>query len=107
MKAFLLAAGLGTRLRPITNTIPKCLVPVAGKPMLYYWFNLFRKYGITEVLINLNHFPDQVKNYIQNNITDLSVSLVNEETLLGSLGTLLKNKEFVISIKVKIKLTPR
>ena len=74
MKAFLLAAGLGTRLRPITNTIPKCLVSVAGKPMLYYWFNLFRKYGITEVLINLNHFPDQVKEYIKNNIIDIKVT---------------------------------
>ena len=95
MKAFLLAAGLGTRLRPITNTIPKCLVPVAGKPMLYYWFNLFRKYGITEVLINLNHFPDQVKEYIQNNIIDIKVTLVNEETLLGSYGTLLHNQKFV------------
>jgi mannose-1-phosphate guanylyltransferase len=95
MKAFLLAAGLGTRLRPITNIIPKCLVPVAGKPMLYYWFNLFRKYGITEVLINLNHFPDQVKEYINNNIFDIKVTLVNEEILLGSFGTLLHNQKFV------------
>ncbi len=95
MKAFLLAAGLGTRLRPITNIIPKCLVPVAGKPMLYYWFNLFRKYGITEVLINLNHFPDQVKEYINNNIFDIKATLVNEEILLGSFGTLLHNQKFV------------
>jgi mannose-1-phosphate guanylyltransferase len=95
MKAFLLAAGLGTRLRPITNTIPKCLVPVAGKPMLYYWFNLFRKYSITEVLINLNHFPELVIEYIQNNISDIKVTLINEDSLLGSLGTLLQNKKFV------------
>ena len=55
MRAFLLAAGHGTRLRPLTNDIPKCLVKVAGKPMLQYWFDLFRRHGITEVLINLNH----------------------------------------------------
>lgn len=95
MKAFLLAAGLGTRLQPITNTLPKCLVPVAGKPMLFYWFNLFRKYGITEVLINLNHFPEQVKEYIQNNNFDINVTLVYEEYLLGSYGTLLQNQKFV------------
>ena len=95
MKAFLLAAGLGTRLQPITNTIPKCLVPVAGKPMLAYWFDLFRKHGITEVLINLNHFPEQVKAYINNTITDLKVTLVNEDILLGSLGTLIHNNKFV------------
>jgi len=95
MKAFLLAAGLGTRLQPITNTLPKCLVPVAGKPMLYYWHNLFRKYGITEVLINLNHFPEQVKEYIHNNIIDIKVTLVNEDTLLGSYGTLVQNRNFV------------
>jgi mannose-1-phosphate guanylyltransferase len=95
MKAFLLAAGLGTRLQPITNTIPKCLVPVAGKPMLAYWFDLFRKHGITEVLINLNHFPEQVKAYVNNTITDLKVTLVNEDILLGSLGTLIHNNKFV------------
>lgn len=95
MKAFLLAAGLGTRLQPITNITPKCLVEVAGRPMLDYWFSIFRKYGITEVLINLNHFPDQVKEYIQNNSSDINVTLVYEEKLLGSLGTLLKNQKFV------------
>jgi mannose-1-phosphate guanylyltransferase len=95
MKAFLLAAGLGTRLQPITNTLPKCLVPVAGKPMLFYWFNLFRKYGVTDVLINLNHFPELVKDYVQNNIFDINVTLINEESLLGSFGTLLRNQKFV------------
>uniref|UniRef100_UPI0040490E52 nucleotidyltransferase family protein n=1 Tax=Flavobacterium sp. TaxID=239 RepID=UPI0040490E52 len=95
MKAFLLAAGLGTRLQPITNITPKCLVEVAGRPMLDYWFSIFRKYGITEVLINLNHFPEQVKEYAQNNSSEIKITLVYEEKLLGSLGTLLKNQKFV------------
>ncbi len=95
MKAFLLAAGLGTRLRPITYTVPKCLVPVAGKPMLAYWFDLFRKHGITEVLINLSHLPDLVRQFVCDNNHNIRVTLVYEETLLGSLGTILENKSFV------------
>jgi len=46
MKAFLMAAGLGTRLRPITNTIPKCMVPIQGKPLLAWWMDLFEKHGV-------------------------------------------------------------
>lgn len=95
MKAFLLAAGHGTRLKPITDNIPKCLVKVAGKPMLQFWFELFRKHGVTEVIINLNHFPEQVKQYITDNVVDIKVNLVYEHTLLGSLGTLIKNSSFV------------
>jgi mannose-1-phosphate guanylyltransferase len=95
MRAFLLAAGHGTRLRPLTNDIPKCLVKVAGKPMLQYWFDLFRRHGITEVLINLNHFPEQVHEYIEANVADINVNLIYEDILLGSLGTLIKNRSFV------------
>jgi mannose-1-phosphate guanylyltransferase len=61
MKAFLLAAGLGTRLKPITNEIPKCLVPINGKPLLEWWIELLERHNINEVLINLHHFPDKVK----------------------------------------------
>lgn len=95
MKAFLLAAGHGTRLRPLTNQITKCLVPVCGKPMLEYWFALFRKHGITDVLINLNHFPDQVKKYVSENVNDIRVNLIYEEMLLGSLGTIMHNQCYV------------
>ena len=55
MKALLLAAGLGTRLRPLTNTIPKCLVPINGKALLEYWLENLSKVGISEFLIN-THF---------------------------------------------------
>ena len=65
MKAFLLAAGLGTRLRPLTNTVPKCLVPVQGKPLLDWWLELLKKNGITEVVINTHYLYEQVRMYIQ------------------------------------------
>ena len=66
MKAFLLAAGIGTRLRPLTNHIPKCLVEIAGKPLLEWWLIHFREHGISEVLINLHHLGDEVKKFVSN-----------------------------------------
>ncbi len=95
MKAFLLAAGLGTRLKPITDTIPKCLVPICGKPLLGWWIKLFNTHGITEVLINLHHFPEKVKEYVESNSSGIKFHFFFEETLLGSGGTLRENKDFV------------
>ncbi|HSP89145.1 MAG TPA: nucleotidyltransferase family protein [Ignavibacteriaceae bacterium] len=95
MKAFLLAAGLGTRLKPITNSIPKCLVPICGKPLLGWWIELFKKHGIDEVLINLHHFPERVKEYLEKNSYGIKFVFFYEENLLGSAGTLRENKNFV------------
>jgi mannose-1-phosphate guanylyltransferase len=95
MKAILLAAGLGTRLRPITDTIPKCLVPINEKPLLQWWIELFEKHGINEVLINLHHLPDQVIQFIRNFNSDIKFNFFFEEKLLGSGGTLRQNKKFV------------
>lgn len=95
MKAFLLAAGLGTRLRPITNSIPKCLVPICGKPLLAWWIDLFERHGVQDVLINLHHLPDQVVEYLNNNSGRVHFTFYNEPVLLGSGGTLRNNKTFV------------
>ena len=95
MKAFLLAAGKGTRLRPLTYKTPKCLVPVNGKPLIDYWFDLFELYGIDEVLINTSHLAETVKEYIKENSRGLKIKVVHEETLLGSGGTIKKNWDFV------------
>jgi len=95
VKAFLLAAGLGTRLRPLTNKIPKCLVKVYGKPLLEWWIILFEQYGISEVLINLHHLPAQVKMFVENYPTDVKFTFSYENKLLGSAGTLIANKNFV------------
>ena len=52
MRALVLAAGLGTRLRPITDTVPKCLVPIHGVPLIEYWFQLLLESGLERVLVN-------------------------------------------------------
>lgn len=98
MKAFLLAAGLGTRLRPLTDTTPKCMVPIGGKPLLDYWMQLFRTHGIDEVLINTHYLHEQVEDYIlQHNQVEKQPHIVfsYEPELLGSGGTVRANKDFI------------
>ncbi len=96
MKAFLLAAGHGTRLRPITDKIPKCLVPIQGMPMLAIWMALCKKIGITEVLINLHAHADVVRTFLQERTQgDVRVRVVEEQQLLGSAGTLQANRKWV------------
>ncbi|KAA3606999.1 MAG: nucleotidyltransferase family protein [Calditrichaeota bacterium] len=96
MKAFLLAAGFGTRLKPITDSVPKCLVPISGRPLIEFWFDLFKKYGVTEVLINTHYLVEEVESYFTNRKNDgIKITLINEKKLLGSAGTIRDNKEFV------------
>jgi mannose-1-phosphate guanylyltransferase len=99
MKAFLLTAGLGTRLHPITLTFPKCLVPIADKPLINWWFESMQKAGVTEVLINLHHLPDMVKAHVNALDTPIKVEFSYEPVLLGSAGTLRTNKNFVADQK--------
>jgi NDP-sugar pyrophosphorylase family protein len=63
MKAMILAAGQGTRLRPLTERIPKCMVPLGGKPLLEYNIEWLRRYGVTEIIINLYHLPEAIRGY--------------------------------------------
>jgi mannose-1-phosphate guanylyltransferase len=95
MKAILLAAGLGTRLRPITDTIPKCLVRIDGTPLLDIWLEQLAGAGVHEVLVNLHHLPDLVREHLAQNPHPVTVRTVHEATLLGSAGTLLENRDFV------------
>ena len=77
------AAGLGTRLKPYTETMPKALVPVAGIPMLEILINHLVKNGIDEILINVHHFAGQVIEFLkQNNNFGANITISNEEDLL-------------------------
>jgi mannose-1-phosphate guanylyltransferase len=97
MKAFLLAGGLGTRLRPLTDRTPKCLLPIRGVPILQIWLTLCREFGIEEVLINLHSHMDSVRRFIDEDEYKhgLKIHLFEEEVLLGSAGTLLANQDWV------------
>ena len=95
MNAFLLAAGEGSRLRPLTETMPKCLVPVRGVPLLGIWLQLLERHGVTRILINVHHFHEQVVRYVRAYPTSIRVETVYEPRLLGSAGTVLANREFV------------
>ena len=95
MRAFLLAAGQGTRLRPITDTTPKCLVEVDGRPLLDIWLDAFAKAGIQEVLVNTHHLAGRVAAHVAERTSPPVVRLSHEPVLLGSAGTLLANRDFV------------
>ena len=95
MKAFLLAAGLGTRLRPITDTVPKCMVEVGGRPMLDIWLDALAKAGVDEVLVNTHHLPGVVEAHVAGRSGPPAVRLSHEPVLLGSAGTLIANRDFV------------
>jgi mannose-1-phosphate guanylyltransferase len=95
MKAFLLAAGHGTRLRPLTDSVPKCLVPIQGVPLLEIWLEVCRRAAIDEVLVNLHAHADAVRDRLHHHANGMTVRLVEEPALLGSAGTLLANRHWI------------
>lgn len=95
MKAFLLAAGHGARLRPITDTIPKCMVPIKGVPLLSIWLELCKRTGIDEVLINVHAHAGAVCDFLRTHTNGVRVRVVAEPELLGSAGTLRANRDWV------------
>lgn len=95
MKAFLLAAGIGSRLRPITDTIPKCMVDIDGRPLLEIWLEKFAAAGVDEVLVNLHHLPDVVRRHVKSRMGSPIVRLIHEPELLGSAGTLVANRSWI------------
>jgi len=97
MKAFILAAGEGTRLRPYTEKVPKCLVPIDGRPLLGIWIDLMSRHGVSDILINTHYRAGEVDAFIRKIRDHVPVALttVYEESLLGSAGTVWHNKGFV------------
>ncbi len=87
MKALVFAAGLGTRLKPLTDTMPKALVPVGGKPLLYHVVEKLKSAGITDIVINIHHFPDSIIDYVHSqNDFGIKVTFSDERDLLRETG---------------------
>ena len=95
MKTILLAAGFGTRLRPLTDNIPKCLVPIKGKPLLQIWLERLTNFGLELFLINTHYLYNQVNDFINGSKFKNNCILKNEIVLLGTAGTLLSNLNFI------------
>ena len=95
MKAFLLAGGHGTRLRPITDSVPKCLVPIRGKPLLDIWLDHCAGAGIAEVLINVHAHADVIERHLSRTDPAVKVRLIREKQLLGSAGTIAANRDWI------------
>ena len=94
MKAILFAAGSGTRLKPLTEIWPKCLMPIGQRPLLEYWLEYISNVNISEAMVNLHFHSDIVKSFLRQERFDW-VKQVYEEKLLGTAGTLKRNYPFL------------
>jgi NDP-sugar pyrophosphorylase family protein len=93
--ALVLAGGIGSRLRPLTLTTPKCLVPILGVPLLEYWMQELRRSDVTRVVVNTHHLPDPVRAYLGEVSARLGIDAreFHEPELLGSAGTVAANRD--------------
>jgi mannose-1-phosphate guanylyltransferase len=92
MRALLLAAGLGMRLRPLTDSVPKAMVDIAGRPLLDRWLEMLLDGGVERVLVNTHYLGSVISTYLRTSPWHDRVDLVDEKVLLGTGGTLLANR---------------
>ena len=87
MKAMIFAAGLGTRLKPLTDTLPKALVPLAGKTLLQWQIERLKAAGITDIVVNVHHFADKIIDYLrQNDNFGCNIQVSDERDMLLETG---------------------
>jgi len=97
LKAMILAAGKGKRLLPLTKNLPKCLMPLAGRPLIDWQLSWLKKHGVTECVINLHYLPEQVRTHCGDGATHgLHVKYFLEPELLGTAGAVKKVSEFFV-----------
>ena len=90
MRAMIFAAGLGTRLRPLTDNKPKALVELNGKPLLYHCIENLKRFGVTEFMVNVHHFGEQIIDYLKSNDFGVDVKISDERDFLLDTGGGLK-----------------
>lgn len=100
MRAVLLAAGRGERLRPLTDRIPKALIPVAGRPLLDHWLEACERHGFDQVLVNTCYRAGDVESYLATVRRPIAIRVAGEKRLLGTAGTLRANWDFVAGEEV-------
>ena len=114
MKAMIMAAGFGTRLRPLTDNIPKALVPVLNKPVLEHNIEYLKNYGIKDIIINAYYHADQIQKFVSACcIPGVSLSVSKEDEILGTGGgisncrSFLKDDTFlVINVDILTNINP-
>lgn len=95
MKALIFAAGLGTRLKPLTDTMPKALVPIDGKPLLEHVILKLKAAGFNQIIVNVHHFPDQIIEFLKSkNNFDLRIEISDERDKLLDTGGGVKNAKW-------------
>lgn len=102
MKAMIFAAGLGTRLKPLTDTLPKALVPLAGKTLLQWQIEKLKAAGITDIVVNVHHFPDMIINYLKDNDNfGCNIQVSDERDMLLETGGGLRKAEALLGSEVQ------
>lgn len=94
LAALLLAAGIGSRLKPLTNSWPKCLMPIGQKPLLEHWLSTLNELDISKILVNLHHHHEVVEEFLNRDVYKKKVLKKFEKSLLGTAGTIRDNYDF-------------
>ncbi len=95
MKAIIIAGGMGTRLRPLTYSMPKPIVPLVNKPFVFHQIDLLKRFGITDIILNLHYLSDNIRNIFEDEKKQgIRISFSIEETPLGTAGAVKNAEEF-------------
>jgi NDP-sugar pyrophosphorylase family protein len=94
-KAMILAAGYGTRLKPLTDSLPKALIKVNGTPMIETVLKRLIEYGINDVVINVHHMAEEMRNYFKENNYGINIRLIYEKEILGTGGGIRNAESFL------------
>ena len=96
MRAMIMAAGIGTRLRPVTDLLPKPMVPIVNRPALYHILRLLKRHGLSEVVINLHHLPEVIEAYLgDGSLLGMDITYSVERELMGTAGGVKKSAGFL------------
>lgn len=94
MKALILSAGFGTRLKPLTDTTPKALIPYKGKPLIVHQIEKLKAFGINEIVVNAHHLKEQTIEFFNSHSFGIKINLSVEEEILGTGGGIINTEPF-------------